>query len=99
MSFQAILEASEGIEITIEANSVSEKGQEKEKKDDGKSGGNKDKNDGWSKEQDENILKMKGENKTWKEICEVVKATKKEVQERYKELQGTKKGTGAASAN
>lgn len=45
------------------------------------------KSDDWSGEQDATIKKMKGENKSWKEIAIVVGASKKDIQNRWKELQ------------
>lgn len=53
---------------------------------------------GFSATDDEAILKLKGENKSWAEIGEVVKGKdKNELRERYKELMA-KNGGSAASA-
>jgi hypothetical protein len=41
---------------------------------------------GWTKQQDSKIKEMKGENKSWKDIALEVGASKKDVQNRYKEL-------------
>lgn len=41
---------------------------------------------GWTKSQDDSILSMKAEGKSWADICAVTKRSKKDVQARFKEL-------------
>jgi hypothetical protein len=57
----------------------------------------------WTAEQDQKIKEMKSENKSWKEIATVVGASKKALQNRFKELQkeqqeGEKTDSGGNSA-
>lgn len=70
------------------------KSEDNKSKDDAKSdagenkeeGGGESGGKGWTSDQDEKIKSMKGENRSWKDIALEVGASKKDVQNRYKEL-------------
>jgi hypothetical protein len=75
---------------------------DKKSKDDAKSDVGEDKEGGsgenggkeWTSDQDEKIKSMKGENKSWKDIALEVGASKKDVQNRYKELMKSSSASG-----
>ena len=64
-----------------ESKGDSKDGSEKSDAESGEKGGS-----GWTEEQNSKIKQMKGENKSWKDIALEVGASKKDVQNRYKEL-------------